>query len=86
MVLCPYIYCLSLAHHQRTLCRSDSSLREMLFYEYPETRRNDQVEDLHGVKVHDPFRWLEEPSSKETQVPPKLRYFHLCSVIYRCPK
>jgi prolyl oligopeptidase len=34
---------------------------------YPETRRVDQVDELHGVKVADPYRWLEEDvrNSKE---------------------
>ena len=26
---------------------------------YPETRRVDQVDEFHGVKVADPYRWLE---------------------------
>ena len=26
---------------------------------YPETRRVDQTDDYHGVKVADPYRWLE---------------------------
>src|SRR5215468_8600148 len=34
---------------------------------YPQTRRGDQVDDYHGTKVADPFRWLEEDvrTSKE---------------------
>ncbi|HRQ72890.1 MAG TPA: hypothetical protein PLU35_07675, partial [Phycisphaerales bacterium] len=34
---------------------------------YPESRRGDVVEDLHGVRVADPYRWLEDESSAETQ-------------------
>src|SRR5262249_54997657 len=27
---------------------------------YPETRRGDQVDDYHGTKIADPYRWLEQ--------------------------
>jgi prolyl oligopeptidase len=27
---------------------------------YPQTRRGDQVDDYHGTKVADPYRWLEQ--------------------------
>jgi hypothetical protein len=43
--------------------------REMSSIEYPETRRDDLVEKLHGVKVADPYRFLEDPKSPETTVP-----------------
>ncbi len=33
---------------------------------YPSARRADQVDDYHGTKVADPFRWLEELDSNET--------------------
>jgi prolyl oligopeptidase len=34
---------------------------------YPTARRQDIVDSLHWVDVADPYRWLEDPSSAETQ-------------------
>ncbi|MBD3780406.1 MAG: S9 family peptidase [Micrococcales bacterium] len=33
---------------------------------YPDARRSDLVEDLHGRAVADPYRWLEDAGSDET--------------------
>src|SRR5205085_3810500 len=35
--------------------------------EYPPTRRTDAAETLHGVRVADPYRWLEDEKSPEVQ-------------------
>jgi prolyl oligopeptidase len=33
---------------------------------YPEARRSDDADDLHGTTVLDPYRWLEDGASAET--------------------
>jgi len=38
---------------------------------YPPVRRQDFVENLHGVDVADPYRWLEDPKSEDTKVHPQ---------------
>ncbi|MDF1596522.1 MAG: prolyl oligopeptidase family serine peptidase [Acidimicrobiia bacterium] len=36
-------------------------------YSYPTTRRGDDTDDFWGNQVADPYRWLEDPDSPETQ-------------------
>ncbi|MBW2524360.1 MAG: S9 family peptidase [Deltaproteobacteria bacterium] len=36
-------------------------------FAYPATRQVDQVDLLHGVKVADPYRWLEQETAPEVQ-------------------
>ena len=33
---------------------------------YPFTKKVDQIDDYHGTKISDPYRWLEDNNSKET--------------------
>lgn len=41
-------------------------LRQLLFMVYPESKTLDHVDDYHGTKVADPYRWLEEDLAPDT--------------------
>ena len=34
---------------------------------YPTTRQDDHTDSYHGITITDPYRWLEDPSSPETE-------------------
>ncbi len=34
---------------------------------YPDTRRENIVDEIHGIKIEDPYRWLEDATSSEVQ-------------------
>jgi prolyl oligopeptidase len=35
--------------------------------DYPKTRKVEQMDDYHGTKISDPYRWLEDDNSAETK-------------------
>jgi prolyl oligopeptidase len=35
--------------------------------EYPDVKRSDFTETIHGSSIPDPYRWLEDPNSEETK-------------------
>ncbi len=42
--------------------------KDSLMLEYPETRREDVVDDYHGTHVPDPYRWLEQDVRESQEV------------------
>jgi prolyl oligopeptidase len=54
---------------------------------YPQAKRTDQVDDYHGTKVSDPYRWLEDTDSADTHVwveaENKLTFGYLDQLPYR---
>jgi prolyl oligopeptidase len=55
--------------------------------DYPQTRKDHQVDDYHGVKVADPYRWLEDDNSAETakwvEAENKVTFGYLEKIPYR---
>ncbi len=47
-----------------SLCFSTVASAQSL--NYPNARKSDQLDDYHGTKVADPYRWLEDDNSAET--------------------
>src|SRR5215472_12747892 len=54
---------------------------------YPKAKSVDQVDDYHGIKVADPYRWLEDTDSPDTKTwveeENKLTYSYLDQIPYR---
>src|SRR5271165_3378536 len=55
--------------------------------DYPKAKAVDQVDDYHGTKVADPYRWLEDTDSSDTQAwvqaENKLTFSYLDQIPYR---
>src|ERR1700719_532968 len=68
-----------------TLLFSTISLAQGL--DYPQTRKDNQVDDYHGTKVADPYRWLEDDNSAETakwvEAENKVTFAYLDKIPYR---
>ena len=48
-------------------CKKEASEKPLITLNYPETKTVDSVDTYFGEEVKDPFRWLEDDRSKETE-------------------
>jgi len=55
--------------------------------DYPETNQDEQIDDYFGVKISDPYRWLEDDNAPETETwveaQNKVTFDYLATIPYR---
>lgn len=66
------------------MCISTASGQNL---DYPKTRKIDHIDTYHGVKIADPYRWLEDDNSPETakwvETENKVTFGYLARILYR---
>ena len=48
------------------ICLAATSIFAQTRFEYPKTKTVEQIDEYHGTKISDPYRWLEDDNSAET--------------------
>ena len=68
-------------------CKEDSKLDQAEALKYPDTKKVDTVTNYFGTEVKDPYRWLEDDRSEETEewvkAENKVTYDYLAKIPYR---
>jgi len=62
-----YIFSLMILCFAFTSCQKSKNSNPVKVLEYPETKKVDTVDTYFGTKVKDPYRWLEDDRSEETE-------------------
>jgi len=68
-------------------CKEDSKPEQAEALKYPDTKKVDTVTNYFGTEVKDPYRWLEDDRSEETEdwvkAENKVTYDYLAKIPYR---
>ena len=72
-------------HHQTATTGAPQGALSVPASSYPSIRRDASVvETLHGEEIADPYRWLEDPDSKETEAFVEKQNVLTASVLAQC--